>query len=69
MITAEYLRAQIAQMEAVIVANRGAIEFAQHLLGMLEQDGMPMAEFAEAIGGNGAHAEIQPAGADHDRSR
>ena len=61
MITAEYLNEQIASMQAVITAHQGAIEFANHLLSVLEGDkSMTVDEFAQAVGGPGATAEIQP---------
>lgn len=60
-ITAEYLKEQIAQLERVIIANSGAIEFAQHLLSVIENNNaMTVSDFAQAIGGNGATAEITP---------
>lgn len=63
MITAEYLKEQIAQMEAVITAHRGAIEFANHLLSVLDgaptPESLTVDEFAELVGGPGAVAKMQ----------
>jgi len=61
-ISAEYLRQQIAGMRETIASFQGAIQFAEHLLGELErtEDGISLDEFAEAVGGAGATAEITP---------
>ena len=57
-ITAQYLRDEIAKMQQVVIAHNGAIEFAEHLLSQIESDdGMPVADFAEMIAGNGARVE------------
>ena len=59
-VTAELLRQKIAEMQATITAYNGAIEFAEYLLSVLdENDGMPVGEFAQMVGGNGATAEMQ----------
>ena len=57
-ISAEYLRNEIAKMQQVVIAHNGAIEFAEHLLSQVENDdGMPVADFAEMVAGNGARVE------------
>jgi len=59
-ITESYLRAKIAEMQATITAYSGAIEFANHLLEVLasQDTSMTVDEFAEAVAGAGATAEM-----------
>lgn len=73
-ITAEVLRTKIAgmqrsiqELQATIAAYNGAIEFAEHLLQVLEEPGsavvnadgnMTVTQFAELIGGPGASATV-----------
>ena len=60
-ISAELLKQKIAEMQNTIATYNGAIQFAEYLLSVLDEDdtGMPIGEFAQAVGGNGATAEIQ----------
>lgn len=69
MITIEALRAEIAnlvqQRQAAMVTMHqadGAITLARALLDMLqnEEDGIALNDLAQAIGGNGATATIEP---------
>jgi len=62
-----YLEGHIAHLRKQIAGYAGALEFAEMLLGQLppqeqEADGMPVAQFAEMIGGAGARAEISENG-------
>lgn len=62
MITRGYLERHIAEMKNTIVAYNGAIEFAEHLLTVIDnaQDVMTPGEFAKTIGGDGATVKIEP---------
>lgn len=60
-ITAELLRAKIAEMQATVTLHQGAIQFAEFLLNELEGDGddaLSMEQVAEMVGGPGATAEV-----------
>lgn len=67
-VTAEMLHQQIATMRNSIAAYSGAIEFAEHLLKVLEQPDsagggdLTVNEFAEMVAGPGAVA-MEPAAA------
>ncbi len=58
-ITREYLNNSIDGMRRQIAAYNGAIEYAEHLLGILDTDvNVSVQELAEAIAGPGATVEV-----------
>lgn len=61
-ITKDILQTKIAEMKTTIVAYNGAIEFAEYLLSIIDDNvnTMSVDDFAQAVGGNGATAEIAP---------
>lgn len=65
MITKELLESKIAEMQQTIAIHNGAIQFAEYLLSVIAEtpaDEMTLDDFAQAVGGNGASAEILPVG-------
>jgi hypothetical protein len=60
-ITREYLENSIDNMRRQIAAYNGAIEYAEHLLGILDTNaGLPIEQLAEMVAGAGATATIEP---------
>jgi hypothetical protein len=59
MINKELLEQKIAEMKATIATYNGAIQFAEYLLSTIEeQESVTLSQFAEAVGGKGATAQI-----------
>ena len=62
MITKEFLEGKRAEIQETIAVHNGAVQFIDYLLSVLDgNDGMPIDEFAQMVGGNGATAEMQEA--------
>lgn len=59
MITKELLEQKIAEMKETIAAYNGAIQFAEYLLSVgKEKESVTLSQFAEAVGGKGATAQV-----------